>query len=292
LSRANQALRQLFTRHLFTRQQWLKLALWVFVIVPVAPFIIGSLGLMIYMYWPISYHNMTSHHEINSAQSLTIIAHGLNSSPQEWSHSLKQAITSHQPQRQVIAVDWSEYATNAFRCSVDGKRIGANIAAQLVDKQLPEIHLIGHSCGAFVVLGLCQALREQDQAIKIHTTYLDPVSIYGGLWWNYGIAHFGQCADFSDAYIDTRDTIPGSNQALEHAYTFDVSSLSKVAGYQGKPHQWPIHYYIDRMRKMATLTLAAQPSISQRYQKNVLYPQTTATYNKINTPSNKRVIDE
>ena len=61
----------------------------------------------------------------------------------------------------------------------------------LKETKVKSIHVIGHSCGAFVALGLCEAVKEQSSDIKIQTTYLDPVSVYAGVWWNYGVDKFG-----------------------------------------------------------------------------------------------------
>jgi hypothetical protein len=86
-------------------------------------------------------------------------------------------------------------------------------------------------------------------SIKVQTTYLDPVSVYGGIFWNYGLDNFGRCANFSDSYIDTQDSIPGSNQVLPHSVTFDVTNIRLAAGYKIPPHVWPTKYYIESYKK-------------------------------------------
>jgi len=222
------------------------------------------------MVWPIDYHKLPTQLEIIPAKPVVIIAHGLNSSPPQWSDELKRNIEQANPQHQVFAIDWRPYSANTLRCSVDGKRIGRQLASHFIDKQIPSVELIGHSCGSFVILGICEALREQQQPMTIHSTYLDPVSVYGGMWSNYGISHFGQCADFSDAYIDTRDGVPGSDQALEYAYTFDVSALAKPAQYSGSPHQWPIFYFQQRVREQQVMTKQHRQHIINYYSKNTL----------------------
>ena len=55
------------------------------------------------------------------------------------------------------------------------------------------------------------------------------------------------CADFSDAYIDTEDDVPGSNQPLPNAYTVDVTAVRKRSAYTGTPHVWPTDYYRGRV---------------------------------------------
>lgn len=266
----------------YVRNHWVKLALWLLVIIPLVPFVIGSLVMLIYMVWPINYAKLPALPSLEPERPLTILAHGLKSSPQDWSNALKLKIESSQPNAQVIALDWNHYAQQAFRCSVDGKRIGKIIAGKIITKNIDTIHLVGHSCGSFVVLGICEALREHDYPASIHTTYLDPVSVYAGLWWNYGVSHFGRCANFSDAYIDTRDQVPGSNQALEHAYTFDVSALSEQMDYRGRSHQWPVHYYLHHGAALPNVTQAQQRQTRQQYLKNVLYKKNSAIYNSNN----------
>lgn len=76
-----------------------------------------------------------------------------------------------------------------------------------------------------MALGLCEAVKEKNSAIQIQTTYLNPVSVYTGVLWDYGINKFGICADFSDSYIDIRDSVLGSNVNLPHTATFDVTDL-------------------------------------------------------------------
>lgn len=267
----------------YARQHYIKLALWLFIIIPLVPFVLLNVALMVYMYWPISYDKLPPLPAIESDKSLTILAHGLHATPAQWSLPLK-AMLEQQPQQQVIALDWSAYAKDAFRCSIDGKRIGQQLGERLAQQDVEQLHLIAHSCGSFVIVGLCQSLKAQQRDIKVHTTYLDPVSVYGGLWWNYGISHFGQCADFSDAYIDPRDGIPGSDRALEHAYTFDVSPLSQQVNYQGSPHQWPVQFYLNAVNDGLNITFEQRKVIEQRFDKNQLYKKTRQGYNKINQP--------
>lgn len=63
----------------------------------------------------------------------------------------------------------------------EAKKIGHQLGLRLLkETKVKSIHVIGHSCGAFVALGLCEAVKEQSSDIKIQTTYLDPVSVYAG----------------------------------------------------------------------------------------------------------------
>ena len=187
---------------------------------------------------------------------ITLSAHGVNDSPNSWSDELQALMaTAPSPQlgnivQQHHSIDWQYYSSNVFLCSVAGKKLGVEIGKRLATQSsLKAIHAIGHSCGAFVTLGICEGAKSINPNLIVHTTYLDPVAVYSGIFWHYGIEHFGNCADFSDNYIDTRDTVPGSNQALPNAYTFDVTQLQTAKDAQYPPHAWPPRYYLNAYKR-------------------------------------------
>ena len=161
---------------------------------------------------------------------------------QTWSDRLKQALTT-----------------------ADGNE-------QTSHENLQSLHLIAHSCGSFVSLGICQALKAHRNDVTVQSTYLDPVTVYGGVFWDYGVTRFGSCADFSDAYIDIADTGPGSNQLLPLTHTFDVTPARKRAGFARPPHVWPKVYYLRRAQHQTILDLRADPSVSTSYPRNALEP--------------------
>lgn len=198
------------------------------------------------MYLPLSHDRMQPVPLNQSSQKITLATHGLKDNASSWAKPLMQTMASKAPQeaQQFLAVDWNPYSKNFLRCSVDGKRIGYDIGTRAADTNAKEIHLIGHSCGAFLVLGFCEGYRDKNGKARIKTTYLDPVSIYGGFFWKYGLGAFGSCADDAEAYIDTGDGVPGSNQTLANATTYDVTRARIEAGYLGSPHVWPTEYYL------------------------------------------------
>ena len=105
----------------------------------------------------------------------------------------------------------------------------------------------------------------------MQSTYLDPVSVYSGLLWDYGLNHFGRCADFSDAYIDIEDTVPGSNQNLPYAYTFDVTQLRKKNNVVYLPHKWPTIFYLNALKKsQVPIFYKSTPAMTSKYQKDSL----------------------
>jgi pimeloyl-ACP methyl ester carboxylesterase len=223
------------------------LLLCVFLILPVLSFLLASTAIMAYIFWPTDLSRITMPSIDPTAKNVVVLAHGLNDNPSSWStdlkHKFKQRLLKERETSEVIALDWNPYSKSALRCSVHGKRIGAAIGYQMAESaRLKSAHLIGHSCGAFVILGLCEALKAERSDIQIQTSYLAPVNIYGGIFWNYGSSHFGRCASFSDAYFDREDTI-GENRATVHSYSFDITDARKKLDERVSPHIWPTIYY-------------------------------------------------
>lgn len=95
-----------------------------------------------------------------------------------------------------------------------------------------------------MILGICEGAKSIKPTIKIQTTYLDPVAVYSGFFWQYGIKNFGSCANYSDTYIDTEDRVPGSNQAILHSATFDITQMRTSQKLDIPPHVWPTLFYL------------------------------------------------
>lgn len=206
-------------------------------------FVLGSVVLLIYMYWPNPYPNIDFSRFYPSQSHMVVMAHGVNDNTASWIEPLQKLYLATTVDRQVVGLDWSDYAENTMRCAIDGRRIGHKIGNQMLQNlEIQSAHLIAHSCGSFVIYGICERLKEQRSDIQVQTTYLDPVSIYGP-FWNYGLTHFGNCADYSEAYIDTEDHVPGSNQLLINTHTYDITALRKSNRLNITPHNWPTIYY-------------------------------------------------
>jgi hypothetical protein len=237
------------------KQKLIRLFWWWLVIIPSISFLLTSLGLFIYAYWPRDLSSVSQFIIKSNIEYITLSAHGVNDSPASWSNELQQLMSS-LPAKQLTdviqqnySIDWQQYSRNVFLCSVAGKKLGIEIGKHLaMQPSLKGIHAIGHSCGAFVVLGICEGAKSINSQLTVQTTYLDPVSVYSGVFWDYGIEHFGGCADFSDGYIDTRDTVPGSNQALPYVYTFDVTEQQTEKDVKYPPNAWPTRFYINAYR--------------------------------------------
>ncbi len=236
--------------------------MWLVFILPTLLFLLVSLIFIIYLYWPRDLSQVTNFEIPVHSEHIVVIAHGVKDSPNNWGNSLKAALHAEEnPNQFVINVDWRPFSDSPIFCSVVAKRIGQQIAQQLpANTKTKSLHAIGHSCGAFVVLGLTEQLNKSNPNIKLQSTYLDPVSIYAGFFWHYGLQQFGRHADFSDTYIDTEDGVPGSNRALDYSVTFDVTQIKHARGLNIAPHNWPPHYYVDAFEKnKVPLLTSAKP---------------------------------
>lgn len=257
---------------------WLRVFWWLAVIIPGIPFIIFSVGFQLYAHWPRDYSNIISITIDSHTEYLSLSVHGVKDTPKSWSNKLQNTIKDTNNgqlaefQKGQLSLSWQPYSDNALVCSVTGKNIGEKIAEKIVLlPNLKAVHLIGHSCGSFVIYGLCEKLKQLKPSINIQTTYLDPVSIYSGIFWQYGVNNFGSCADFSDSYIDTQDNVPGSNQNLKHTYTFDVTNIRLEKKLTYAPHAWPTYFYIDAYRnEQVPIYFNHHGDLHKRFDDNVL----------------------
>jgi hypothetical protein len=236
------------------------------------------MGFLLTMHWPKDYQNVVNLRVDPEVEYLTLSAHGVKDTPASWSDELQRAYSQIQQMpfsdlhKQHISFGWQPYSDNVLNCSVDGKKIGFQLGEQLARlPKLKGVHLLGHSCGSFVILGVCEALKERNESLSVQTTYLDPVSVYSGIFWDYGIKYFGSCANFSDAYIDTHDTVPGSNRALRNAYTFDVTQTRVKNKLDYAPHAWPTMFYINALKKnQLPIYFRSTTQLSPDNRKNIL----------------------
>jgi hypothetical protein len=227
-----------------------------FIVVPVVPFILSTIGLLAYSFWPRDFTESTNFTINKNTEYITLSAHGVKDSPASWSDQLMSLMRKSPSKKianfhhQTFSIDWQYFSKNVFICSTAGKQLGFEIGTRIAKQaNIKGVHVIGHSCGAFVALGICQGVKSSKTNIVVQSTYLDPVSVYGGIFWDYGLENFGSCANFSDSYIDTEDSIPGSNQALKHSITFDVTNIRRNGEYNIPPHVWPTKYYIELYKK-------------------------------------------
>lgn len=217
-------------------------------VLPGIPFVVVTLGLMIFTYfpWPPTF-DVEQPAVSSRTEELIILIHGKDDNPNTWPNAFAEDLAQKvlTDTQQVVTVNWYVYSTNLFRSANNARRIGHQLGESLADnKQLKKVHLIAHSAGSFMAYGFCETLKEISPDLFVQTTYLDPLGPYSGFQWDYGTEHFGSCADVSDAYIDISDNVPGSNVPVKNTHTFDVSALRILdKAYQGTAHMWPIQYY-------------------------------------------------
>lgn len=203
------------------------------------------MAILSYIFWPFKSLDITLP-KLQQTKQIAVVSHGVNDNTNTWAKELSASIQSISPGSQVIPLDWHQHSQQVFTCAVNGKRIGHSLANTLAEiPELKDVTLIGHSCGAFVNLGICEQLKAVAPNIKVTTIYLDPVSVYGGIFWDYGLEAFGSCADVSYNYFDSDDGVPGSNEPLKYPQNFDVTKLKEQQGYSGTPHLWPVYYYLN-----------------------------------------------
>jgi len=188
----------------------------------------------------------------SDVRNLVVIVHGRGDSAEDWPSDLKQRFTSLVKDMRgwhIIAYDWYPHALSSLRAAADGAVIGRQLGKELASlDHLTQIHLIGHSVGSFLIDELCRSYKAHaSNPAYVHMTFLDPFCMQGTIHWKYGLAHFGEKGDFTEAYINTDDPVPTTNAALRYAYNYDVTQTAGRKAFEGELHWWPIDYYIDHL---------------------------------------------
>ena len=161
---------------------------------------------------------------------------------------------------QVIRYIWAPWSDNRVRASTNGKHIGELIGKHLAGYNIDQLHLIGHSAGAWLPDAICRKIRQEKPSKSlVRITLLDPIGINGVLDLGWGQRHFGECADFAEAILNTNDNVPGTNVALQNAFNIDVTKLE----HNKNGHEWPVWYYLDNLGG-ASLTLTASHTMLPR----------------------------
>lgn len=235
----------------YWRNRYFRIAVWIFFILPAVSAIIANLGLLAYLYWPKRFDAIAFDQFVTGQARAMVVVHGSGDTPASWASPLLEVMAQKHYVGALYSLDWHDYAANPLRCSIDGTRIGRRLGQQLASNpSLQAVHFIAHSCGAFVILNACRTMKAVRPELRVQTTYLDPVSIYGP-WMRYGVSRFGSCADYSDAYIDIDDQVAGSNELLPNTHTYDVTSARVRRKLTVNPHVWPTLYYLELARSGA-----------------------------------------
>lgn len=183
-----------------------------------------------------------------AARFLLLIVHGSGDTAGGWPAELNNAVSSALDEPgswDIVCYDWSRYADNKLAASRAGLAIGAAIGASLASDNYTyeAIQMVGHSAGAFVMQGACDAYRERGGAARVQLTFLDPFTGNGFIDWTYGRRRFGAGADFAEAYTNTDDPVPSTNGLLLQVHNFDVTALAPDTVTDSNGHWWPVTWY-------------------------------------------------
>jgi len=246
------------------KNPWIRLLLWLFVYFPVLSFIAANAAILGFVFWPRNMADINFQSFKPEQPHVIILTHGVNDDLNTWVQPLLQIYRGKFDNTQIEGLDWSKHAQMPLRCAISGKRIGEQLGEVLATSPtLVSVQLVGHSCGAFVIYGACQRLKQLKPQVLVQTTYLDPVSIYA-TQRDFGTRHFGDCADYSEAYIDTEDNVLGSNQLLPHTHTYDVTATRDQSHQQVAPHNWPTIYYSQLVSQDLAPQLSLDPNLPKR----------------------------
>ena len=180
---------------------------------------------------------------------LIVLVHGSGDSPEDWPAAMSLTLTgalSDSSRWDVWTYDWREDAAQRLVAAELGLLHGAHLGEVIAEQdELVEVHLVGHSVGAFVVHGVEQHFGSLgEDAPLLQSTYLDPFAGRGDDW-DYGQEHFGESAVFADAYVNRDDSAPSTNGSLDWAHNFDVTAL-RPEGLSGRDaHWWPTQFYME-----------------------------------------------
>jgi len=193
--------------------------------------------------------------QTEGARYLLLVAHGSGDSAADWPAELIAKVeetVANPEQWDLVAYDWSEYAADKTTASKTGLAIGRYIGATLAsaDYSYERMQFIGHSVGAFVVQGACDAYHENTSGdTRLQLTFLDPFTGNGFIDWTYGKRRFGEGADFAEAYINTDDPVPSTDGNLRKAHNFDVTAEAPSTLSDRDRHWWPVYFYIESIDK-------------------------------------------
>jgi hypothetical protein len=188
-------------------------------------------------------------------RNLLFVVHGSGDTAAAWPADFKAGVEkniNHREQWDIVTYDWSTYAEDKATASKSGLEIGRYIGSTLAsgDYHYERIQFVGHSVGAFVVQAACDAYRENATgSTRIHLTFLDPFTGNGLIDWTYGKRRFGEGADFAEAYINTDDPVPSSNDPLNKSHNFDVTAQAPESLSDRDRHWWPVSFYIESIEK-------------------------------------------
>jgi len=98
-------------------KNWKRLLLWLLVIIPGVPFVVGITGYLFYVFWPQSYGHLESLELREDVANLIVISHGLGDNSKSWGDELGLILESQRSDAQIISLDWNPWSKKGARLS-------------------------------------------------------------------------------------------------------------------------------------------------------------------------------
>lgn len=187
----------------------------------------------------------------SSATTWVFVIHGSGDGPDSWPNemigtlkSVADPVTSmNVPDTEFVAWDWQEAARDKLTAAERGQAEGAAIAEALQSTKVKHLHVIAHSAGAHVALGLEEAIAQWPEQPVIHLTLLDPF-LGKGLDFAWGRSRMGAHSDYVEQWMNVGDGVPGTDFTVDAAHVFDVTHMAgKPMFTDSRAHWWPISTY-------------------------------------------------
>lgn len=166
-----------------------------------------------------------------------------------WGHELAEVIRDQVPSDgtwQVATVHWGfrvAPAPNVDEAIETGRAVGGQLTAHGVT----QLHVIGHSLGAYVIDGIAAAVREQSPSTVIQSTYLDA---FTALFDYATLAARGSTATHADSYYTSGSDLCHllTQEVFPNCINADVTGVHPWLDVIDDPlclgsHEWPRCFY-------------------------------------------------
>jgi pimeloyl-ACP methyl ester carboxylesterase len=192
------------------------------------------------------------------------LAHGTDNDPDSWPNQLAALIEdelgSNAGKWKIVPFDWSEAARTRSAVAINGldsiidairgefeevrmRAIdqGIRIGTQIEEEGYTDIHLYGHSNGAWLIQAIAAHISDSK---NLMLTFFDPYTPWGILgvrpWGDEMV--LGEGADWAESYMHYGFP-PDTNSVLSMAYNFDIThkfdgSLLDFREHHAWPHKW------------------------------------------------------
>ncbi|KAL1504048.1 hypothetical protein AB1Y20_010459 [Prymnesium parvum] len=168
----------------------------------------------------------------------------------------------------VIEYSWSRFGSaDPLRAPHIAQRVGRALGKALAAEESERgvrgparLHVVGISAGAFVADALVASYKASTGGVPrahVRLSLCDAFTACGlaGLarpTTAYGVQHFGEHADYCEAFFNTDDPVPSTSLPLRCAANYDVTSAVSKRSFTPAPgdsmHAWPAIWYANNVR--------------------------------------------